>query len=75
MFDKASNKLYVVMEHGDMDLASFFQKMRAKPEILRMLVRPYWIEMLRAVSVLHKKGSEFKISLLLFWFVQILTLL
>lgn len=58
MFDDASNKLYVVMERGDMDLAMFFKANKEiHVDVRRMHVRPFWIEMLHAVRVLHKRGT------------------
>lgn len=48
--------LYVVMESGDMDLHAFFRTNPSNAQFKQRLIRPYWIEMLDAVQVLHKQG-------------------
>jgi len=57
MFDRQSSILYVVMERGEMDLASFFRASKTHPDILRRLINPCWMQMLCAVQALHQQGN------------------
>uniref|UniRef100_A0A915KSV7 Protein kinase domain-containing protein n=1 Tax=Romanomermis culicivorax TaxID=13658 RepID=A0A915KSV7_ROMCU len=47
--------LYVVMEKGDTDLATFFKK-RGQNRLDYLTLAFYWSEMLKAVQVVHQKG-------------------
>ncbi|XP_041354067.1 dual specificity protein kinase TTK-like [Gigantopelta aegis] len=56
-YKESENKLYVVMERAEIDLATFFQrKMKNKKCLDDKLVKFYWKEMLVAVEALHKEG-------------------
>ncbi|VDD85766.1 unnamed protein product [Enterobius vermicularis] len=46
--------LYILMEKGDIDLASFLRTRRT--EIDDLFIRYYWNEMLKCVGVIHKEG-------------------
>ena len=65
-FSPEENKLYVVMESGSEDLASFF-KSRTKDQrtLSDNLVRFYWEFMLEAVQALHREGKLFSTVALL----------
>ena len=52
------NRLYVVMESGSEDLASFFKSRTKDRKVLSdNLVRYYWEFMLEAVQALHREGG------------------
>uniref|UniRef100_A0A914HG33 Protein kinase domain-containing protein n=1 Tax=Globodera rostochiensis TaxID=31243 RepID=A0A914HG33_GLORO len=53
-FEKRKNKMFVVMECGDIDLATFMHK-RSK-EIDAKFVKYHWQEMLKCVKVIHDKN-------------------
>ena len=56
--NKEANMLFVVMEKGDTDLATFFrQKSKATGKMPSHLLIYYWKEMLETVQVLHKEGQ------------------
>lgn len=56
-YKQAENKLYVVMECGNEDLASFFRSQTKNRKMLSdNLIRFYWEVMLEAVQALHKEG-------------------
>jgi len=59
MFDNIKNMLYVVMERGDMDLATFFRVKKSNANVRKLLVRPFWIEMVHAVHILHQHGINY----------------
>lgn len=48
--------LYVVMEKGDTDLATFLTTRRN--QIDDIFIRFYWSEMLRCVRTIHEKGEK-----------------
>jgi hypothetical protein len=49
--------LYLVMERGETDLASFFRNNNTDPLVLPIIIKLYWIRMLRAVQILHQHGE------------------
>ena len=52
------NMLYVVLERGDIDLATLFRNRTKHGEGITDEMRKfYWTEMLRAVHVLQKEGE------------------
>uniref|UniRef100_A0A183C6J2 Protein kinase domain-containing protein n=1 Tax=Globodera pallida TaxID=36090 RepID=A0A183C6J2_GLOPA len=53
-FEKRKHKMFVVMECGDIDLATFMHK-RSK-EIDAKFVKYHWQEMLKCVKVIHDKN-------------------
>ena len=55
-FDASTSMLYVVMEHGEMDLAVFFRASKIHPDVLQRLIVPCWMQMLYAVQALHEQG-------------------
>jgi len=57
MFDPEMAVLYVVMERGEMDLAMFFRASKTRPDVLRRLINPCWMQMLYAVQALHQQGN------------------
>lgn len=52
-------RLYVVMEKGDTDLASLF-KSRQDNKLPDQMIAFYWLEMLKAVQVIHQEGRSWK---------------
>jgi hypothetical protein len=56
VFDEPNEMLYLVMERGETDLASFFRN-NTDPLVLPIVIKLYWIRMLRAVQVLHQHGE------------------
>ena len=52
-YDESGNKLYVVMERGETDLATLFRGQKRMKDITTKF---YWQEMLEAVAVLHREG-------------------
>ncbi|PAV91903.1 hypothetical protein WR25_21876 [Diploscapter pachys] len=52
--DESSNRLYVVMERGDTDFASFLT--RNADSINTRFIHFYWEQMLRAVKVIHDQN-------------------
>lgn len=54
--DESSNRLYVVMERGDTDFASFLT--RNADSINTRFIHFYWEQMLRAVKVIHDQSME-----------------
>ena len=57
MFDCQSSLLYVIMERGEMDLASFFRASKTCPDVSRRFINPCWVQMLHAVQALHQQGN------------------
>lgn len=57
--DYTENCLYLVLECGETDLATMFKNRTKKERVPREMVKFYWGEMLRAVQVLHKEGTNF----------------
>lgn len=55
-FNENDNMLYVVMEKGERDLATFFRSRIKRGDMSLKLLFFYWEEMLKAVLVLHKEG-------------------
>ncbi|KAK3589294.1 hypothetical protein CHS0354_026946 [Potamilus streckersoni] len=56
-YDAENNKLYVVMEAGNCDLAMFFRSQTKEGKRLSdNLIKFYWEIMLQAVQALHKEG-------------------
>lgn len=56
-FNQMDNKLYIVLEVGELDLATYFRnKMKNKNKISMQLLNFHWLEMLKAVQVLHNEG-------------------
>ena len=53
MFDDENEKLYLVMERGEIDLASFFRK----NTLTHLMIRSYWHNMLLVVQTLHRHGQ------------------
>ncbi|VDM97830.1 unnamed protein product [Thelazia callipaeda] len=53
-FELRGNVLYVVMEKGDTDLATFLKTRRS--QIDDLFIRFYWSEMLKCVRTIHEKG-------------------
>lgn len=47
--------LYVLMEKGDTDLATLF-KSRKEERLSEITIAYFWIEMLKAVQVVHQQG-------------------
>ncbi|XP_029645935.1 uncharacterized protein LOC115219803 [Octopus sinensis] len=54
--DYQKNCLNLVLEFGDIDLASLFRSQYKTNKIPQMMVMCYWTQMLEAVLVLHKEG-------------------
>ncbi|KAL3860437.1 hypothetical protein ACJMK2_010560 [Sinanodonta woodiana] len=56
-YDAENNKLYVVLEAGNCDLAMFFRSQTKEGKRLSdNLIKFYWEIMLQAVQALHKEG-------------------
>jgi len=55
-FNECQKMLYVVMERGDVDLATVIKSNTDNGRITPEMVKFYWSEMLRAVEVIHKEG-------------------
>uniref|UniRef100_A0A915DGI3 Protein kinase domain-containing protein n=1 Tax=Ditylenchus dipsaci TaxID=166011 RepID=A0A915DGI3_9BILA len=53
-YEKRNNRLYVVMERGDVDLATFMQKRHQ--QIDDKFIKYHWQEMLRCVKVIHDRN-------------------
>ncbi|VDK80686.1 unnamed protein product [Litomosoides sigmodontis] len=53
-YELRGNILYVVMEKGDTDLATFLKTRRN--QIDEIFIRFYWSEMLKCVRTIHEKG-------------------
>lgn len=53
--EKRNNRLYVVMERGDIDLATFMQK--KFNQIDAKFIKYHWQEMLRCVKVIHDRSK------------------
>ncbi|KHN77955.1 Dual specificity protein kinase Ttk [Toxocara canis] len=53
-YELRGNHLYMVMEKGDTDLATFLNTRRNK--IDHIFIRFYWSEMLKCVNAIHNKG-------------------
>lgn len=52
-------KLFVVMEKGDTDLAGFFKSRKnSDVDYRHKMIQFYWLEMLRAVQVIHNEGNQ-----------------
>lgn len=53
-----NDELYVVMEKGDVDLATFLRsrKQDVGNALTEMHIQAYWVEMLRCVKVIHDHG-------------------
>jgi serine/threonine protein kinase len=58
VFDEPNDMLYLVMERGETDLASFFRN-STDPLEMPLEIKLFWIRMLRAVQVLHQHGKWF----------------
>lgn len=56
--ERRNNKLYVVMERGDVDLATFMQK--RSEQIDAKFIKYHWQEMLRCVKVIHDRSLFIK---------------
>lgn len=56
-FEERPNELFVVMEHGEKDLASLLKEMTSTERgLTNTKTKFYWEEMLEAVAVVHKEG-------------------
>lgn len=52
--------LYVVMEKGDTDLASLFKR-RQNEKLPDQMIAFYWLEMLKAVKLIHEEGKLYNL--------------
>ena len=64
-YHRDTNQLHVVLERGDTDMATFFQRHSKDGSMTPDLIRFYWTQMLNAVGLLHREGET--AGLLVFW--------
>ena len=57
-YHKDTNQLHVVLEHGDTDMSTFFQRHAKDRSMTSEVIRFYWTQMLNAVGVLHREGKH-----------------
>lgn len=55
-YNRDTNQLHVVLERGDTDMATFFQRHSKDGSMTPELIRFYWTQMLNAVGLLHREG-------------------